>query len=73
VSQEARDAEHEWLLKMVALEEEYGEFLPAGAGGIGPRGRSAGKNKPTRAMRARGNVRFIARAVPASDKNKRAA
>ena len=58
---------------MVALEEEYGEFLPEARAASAPRVGSAGKIQPPRAMRARGNIRFIARAVPVSDKNKRAA
>ena len=63
---EEREAEHQWALKMLALEEELGEIPPGGAsGGVGARARLAaqGKAMPSAAMRARRNVRFVVRAV----------
>lgn len=69
MNQEDREAEHQWALKMVALEEERGPIVPGGAvgGSVGRTRRLAGKATPSAAMRARGRVRFLARAVPAPD------
>jgi hypothetical protein len=64
MTQEDREAEHQWVLKMLALEEEQGPFLPSGAGGgVGARAR----RKRSAARRARENVRFVASAVSAPE------
>jgi|HubBroStandDraft_2_1064218.scaffolds.fasta_scaffold5124674_1 hypothetical protein len=61
MNQEEREVEHQWALRMVALEEELGPIVPGGAvGGLGPKTRKA----RSAANRARGSVRFLARAVP---------
>jgi hypothetical protein len=68
MNQEEREAEHQWALKMVVLEEERGSIVPGGAvgGAVGRARRLAeGKTPPSAAMRARRRVRFLARAVAA--------
>ena len=59
-----RELEFEWTKKMVALEEELGEFPPGGFGG----GVSAWpRPKKSAALRARERVRFICQAVGKDD------
>jgi hypothetical protein len=67
MTQEEREAERRWVLKMVALEEELGELPPGGASGVGPRARlkALGKAAPSAAMRSRERMRFLARALSA--------
>lgn len=70
MSQEDREAQHAWALKMLALEEERGPIVPGGAvGGAVARARAAQSGAPNSvAIRARVRVRFLARAVAASGK-----
>jgi hypothetical protein len=69
MDQHERENEHAWALEMLALEEEQGPFLPNGAaGGAGASARRAAE-KASLAMRARGRVRFLARARSASEKH----
>jgi hypothetical protein len=65
MSQEKRAAEHEWVLKMVALEAELGPIVPGGAvGGASARARLAAERKTAQAAnRARNHVRFVAYAI----------
>lgn len=68
MNQEDRETEHEWALKMIALEEERGPIVPGGAvGGVAARTRRAAERKAAQSAskRARGRVRFVALAVPA--------
>jgi hypothetical protein len=68
MTQEEREAEHQWTRKMIALEEERGPIVPGGAvGGISARARRAaqGKAAASTAMRVRSDVRFLAYAVGA--------
>lgn len=70
MNQEELEVEKQWALKMLALEEELGPIVSGGAvGGVSARARRAaqGKAAPTAAMRARANVRFLARAVPSPE------
>lgn len=71
MSQEDREAEHEWVLKMIALEEERGSLVPGGAvGGTVGRARRAAERKAAHSVsqRARGRVRFVAHAIPTPQK-----
>ncbi len=68
MNDQERAQDFEWLLKMLALEEQRGEIVPGGAiGGNVARARRAAERKTSRsaAMLARSQVRFLARAVPA--------
>lgn len=60
MTEEEREAERQWVLRMIALEEERGPIVSGGAVGVGARARRA----TSVALRARGNVRFLAYAVP---------
>ena len=70
MSQEERVAEHEWVLKMVALEAELGPIVPGGAvGGPGARARLSSERKAAGAANlARGSVRFVAYAISTTQK-----
>lgn len=71
MSQENREAEHQWALKMVALEEERGSIVPGGAvGGVVARAAQVAKREAAHSasQRARGRVRSVAHAVPALQK-----
>jgi hypothetical protein len=66
MNQEDREVEHQWVRRMIALEEELGPIVPGGAvGGAVARARRAtqGKTAPSAAIRARERVRFLAHAV----------
>ncbi len=65
MTEEEREAEYQWALRMAALEDEFGPIVPGGAvGGVGARARRAAEGKRSASMRARTNVRYLARAVP---------
>lgn len=71
-----QESDFQWLLKMIALEEEQGSIVPGGAvGGVIARARRSaeGKAPPSTVMRARGRVRFLARAVPVPARDEKAA
>jgi len=67
MSQNDREAERQWARRMLKLEEERGPIVPGGAvGGTVARARAAKRRAlSSAACRARGNVRFLARAIEA--------
>ena len=65
MSQENREAERQRVLAMIAIEEEYGPVVSGGpARSADARARQPAQGRPSGAVRARGSVRFLARAVP---------
>lgn len=67
------DQDFQWLLKMLALEEERGSIVPGGAvGGATARTKlkAEGKARPSTAERVRKNMRFLALALSAEDEDK---
>jgi hypothetical protein len=67
MTEQERKEDFEWLLKMLALEEQKGEIVPGGAvGGMSRQVRAAARAEVSVAMRARSRVRYLARAVPGS-------
>jgi len=72
------DRDFQWLLKMIALEEERGSIVPGGAVGGGAaraRRKAQAMARPSTAERARKNMRFLAFALSAEaeDKDEKAA
>ncbi|MFT3765848.1 MAG: hypothetical protein QM820_10055 [Minicystis sp.] len=66
------DRDFEWLLKMLALEEERGSIVPGGAVGGGlarARHKAEGQARPSAAERARKNMRFLALALSSEDES----
>jgi len=76
MNEQDSDRDFQWLLKMLALEEERGSIVPNGAvGGTVARAQRAapGRASLSAAERARKSVRFLARAVPAAAPDEKAA
>ena len=65
MTEEEREAELRWMRRMIALEEEHGDFLPNGyAGGVAAIARAKAEGRRSTALDARQGVRFVARALP---------
>lgn len=75
MTQNDRDHEFAWLLKMLELENERGAIVPGGAvgGGGATRAPEAARGAVVSAgMRARARIRYLARAVPVPPDDKAA-
>ena len=66
MDQEDREIEHQWVRRMIALEEERGPIVAGGAVGVAvarAQRTVQGKAAPSAAIRARERVRFLAHAA----------